>query len=124
MSKKWCQLVKGQLVERNFRPHTNFALGKFLKIVCGMRRLHPACDQLATKSGANNVARMREADEANVQLVKDSISKLTTTMKKELQVVAKGQLAPDLVLLGVPTAQVIVPPVLLPLGAPILLESC
>jgi len=55
-----------------------------------MRRLRPACDQLATESAGNNVARMREADEVIVQLVKDCISKLPTTMDKQLQVVAKG----------------------------------
>jgi len=62
---------------------------------------------------------MREADEAIVQLVKDGMSKWTTTMKKQLQVVSKGQPAPGLGQPGVPTAQVIVPPGLLPLGAPI-----
>jgi len=38
---------------------------------------------------------------------------------KQLQVVAKGQPAPALGQPGVTTAQVIVPPLLLPLGAPI-----
>jgi len=47
------------------------------------------------------------------------MSRLTTTMNKQLQVVAKGQPAPALGQQGVPTAQVIVPPLLLPLGAPI-----
>jgi len=55
-----------------------------------MRRLRPACDQLATESAENSVARMREANEAIVQLVKDCMSKLKTTMNKQLQVVAKG----------------------------------
>jgi len=84
-----------------------------------MRRKRTACHQLGTESAANNMARMREADEGIVQLVKDSMSKLTTTMNKELQVVAKGQPAPALGQHGVPIAQVIVPPLLLPRGTPI-----
>jgi len=117
--KEWRRLVNDQLVARNFTPLANFAIGEFQQIVAGMRRLRPACNQLATESAANNVARMREADEAIVQLVKDSMSKLTTTMNKQLQVVAKGQPQPALGQPGVPTAQVIVPPLLLPLGAQI-----
>jgi len=113
------RLVKYQLVARNFMPLANFALQKFQQIVAGIRRLRPACDQPVTKSAANNVARMRAADEAIVQLVKDCMSKLTTTMNTQLQVVAKGQPAPALGQPGVPTAQVIVPLLLLPLGAPI-----
>jgi len=62
---------------------------------------------------------MAEADEAIVQLVKDCMSKLTTSMNKELQVVAKGQPAPALGQPGVPTVQVMVPVLLLPLGGPI-----
>jgi len=77
------------------------------------------CDQLDIESAANNVARMRPADEAMVQLVKDCMSKLKTTMNKQLQVVATGQPAPALGKPGVPTTQVIVPPLVLPLGAPI-----
>jgi len=117
--KEWRRLVKDQLVARNFTPLANFAIGQFQQIVAGMRRLRPASDQLATESAANNVARMREADEAIVQLVKDCVSQLTTTTNEQLQVVAKGQPAPALGQPGVPTAQVIVPPLLQPLGAPI-----
>jgi len=117
--KEWRRLVKDQVVARNFTPLANFAIGECQQIVAGMRRLRPACDQLATESAANNVARMREANEAIVQLVKDSRSKLTTTMNKQLQVVAKGQPAPALGQPGVPTTQVIVPSLVLPLGTPI-----
>jgi len=117
--KEWLRLVQDQLVARNFTPLANLAIGEFQQIVAGMRRLRPACDQLATDSAGNNVASMREADEAIVQLVKDCMSKWTTTMNKQLQVVAKGQPAPVLGQPGVPTAQVIVPPLLLPLGGPI-----
>ena len=78
--KEWLRLVKDQLGARNLTPLANFAIREFLQIVAGMRRLHPVCDQLATESAANKVARMREADEAIVQLVKNCMSKLTTTM--------------------------------------------
>jgi len=84
-----------------------------------MRRLRPACDQLATESAVNNVAHRREAHEAIIELVKDCMSRLITTMKKQVRVVAKAPPAPALGQPGVPTAQVIVPPLLLPLGAPI-----
>jgi len=111
--------VKHQLVARNFTPLANFAIGELQQIVAGMRRFPPACDQLTTKSAANNVARVRDADEAIVQLVKNCISKLTTTMNKQVQVVANDQPGPALGQPGVHTAQEIVPPLLPPLGAPI-----
>jgi len=88
-------------------------------MVAGMRSLRPGCDHLATDSAANNVARMWEADEAIMQLVKDCMSRLTTTIHKQLQAVAKGQPVPALGQPGVPTVRVIVPPLRLPLGAPI-----
>jgi len=62
---------------------------------------------------------MREAYEKIVQLVKNCMSKSTTSMNKELHIVAKGQPAPALSQPGVPTTQVIVPSLLLPLGAQI-----
>jgi len=113
------RLVKHQLVARNFTPLANFAITEFQQIVAGMRRLGPAGDQRATESAANYVAAMREADEAVVQLVKDYMSKFTTTMNKQLQVVAKGKPVPALDQPGVPTAQLIVPLLLLSLGAPL-----
>jgi len=65
-------------------------------MVAGMSRLHPVCDRLTPETGANNVARMRKDNDAIVQLVKDSMSKLTTSMNKQLQVLAKSQPAPAL----------------------------
>jgi len=62
---------------------------------------------------------MRESDETIVPLVKDYMSRLTSTMNKQHQVLAEGQPAPALGQTGVPTAQVIVLRLLLPLGAPI-----
>jgi len=111
--------VKDQLVARNLTPLANFDIGEFLQIVAEIRRLHPGCDHLATESAANNMARMREAHQAIVQLVKECISQLTTTRNKQPHVVAKGQPAPALGHPGVPTAQEIVPLPLVPLGAPI-----
>jgi len=84
-----------------------------------MRRLPPECDQLARESALNNAARMWEANEAIVQLVKECISKMTTTMNKQLQVVAKSQPAAALGQPGVPTAQGIIPALVLALGAPV-----
>jgi len=110
VDREWRRLVKDQMVARNFTPLANFAIGELQQILRRMRRLRPACDQLATESAANNVARMWEASEAIVQLIKYCMSKLTTTRNKQLQVVAKGQPAPALGQPGVPTAQVIVPP--------------
>jgi len=117
--KEWRRLVKDQLVARNFTLLGNVAVGEFQQIVAGMGRLRPPCNPLGPEAAANNLALMREADEAIVQVVKDCMSKLTTTMYKQLQVVAKGQPAPAVGQPGVPTTQVIVPPLLLPLGAPI-----
>jgi len=88
--KEWRRLVKNQQGARNFTPLANVAIREFQQIVAGMRRLRPACHQLATESAANNLTHMREANEAIIQLVKDCMSKLTTTMNKQLQVVAKG----------------------------------
>jgi len=116
---EWWQLVKDQLVATNFTPRGNFAIAELKQIVAGMRSLRPACDQLVTESAANDVARMWEANEAIVQLVKDCMSKWTTTMNKQLLVVAKGQPAPALGQPGVPTTQGIVPPLLQPLRVPI-----
>jgi len=88
--KEWRPLVKDQLVARNFTPLASFTIGEFQQIVAGMRRFRHACDQLGTESALHNVARIRVANEAIVQLGKHCMSRLTTTMNKQLQVVAKG----------------------------------
>ena len=51
----WQNLVKDQLLARNFTPLANFPTADFQEIVAGIRRLLPACDRLATASPANNV---------------------------------------------------------------------
>lgn len=65
------------------------------------------------------MACIREANEAIVHLVKGGISELITTMNKQLQFVAQGQPASALGPPGLPTVQVIVLLLLLPLGSPI-----
>ena len=115
--KEWGGLVKDQLVARIFTLLADLAIGEFQQILAGMRRLRPVCDQLATESAANNVPRVLEADEGTVPLFKDSMSKLTTTMNKQLKVVPRGRPARTLGQQRVPTVQVIVLQVLLPLRA-------
>jgi len=117
--KQWRRLVKDPLVAGNFTPLANFAGGKFSANHRRKEEITPCVRSACEISAANNVAGMREADKAIVQLVNDCISKLTTTMNKPLQVVAKGQPAPALGQPGGPTTQVIVPRLLLPLGVPI-----
>jgi len=80
--KQWRRLVKHQLVARNFTLLANFAIGKLPQIVAGIRGLHPACDQLATESAANDIARLWGANKAIFPLVKNCICKLTTTINK------------------------------------------
>ena len=83
---------------------------EFQQMVEGMRRLKPACDELATPSAANNTASMQKIDEAVLQLVKDCGKKLANTIRTNNHVAPPGS--------GVPPAQVIVRPMLLPLKAP------
>jgi len=87
-----------------------FPDAEFQQIVAGMRRLKPACDELATVSAANNMASMQEIDEAVLQLVKDCGKKLIKTIETNNHVPPPGP--------GVPPAQVILKPILLPLNTP------
>ena len=68
--KAWRQMVKDQLLVRNFTPLANFLIGDFQQIVAGMWRLLPACTQLATASTANKVVNMQQANKGVIQLVK------------------------------------------------------
>jgi len=88
----------------------HFPEAEFQQIVAGMRRLKPACDELATASAANKMASMQESDEAVLQLVKDCGKKLTKTIENKNHVPPPGP--------GVPPAQVILNPILLPLNTP------
>jgi len=107
----WRDAVKDQMLARAYiSDNEHFPDGEFQQIVEGMRRLKPACDELATGSAANNMASMQEIDEAVLQLVQDYRKKLANTIRANNHVPAPGP--------GVPPAQVIVRPMLLPLNAP------
>jgi len=72
--------------------------------------LKPACDELATASAANNMASMQEINEAILQFVKDCGKKLAKTIRTNNHVPPPSP--------GIPPAQGIVRPMLLPLNAP------
>jgi len=72
----------------------HFPDAEFQQIVAGMRRLKPACDELATASAANNIASMQEIDEAVLQLVKDCEKKLTKTIETNNHVLPPGPGSP------------------------------
>jgi len=78
---EWRDAVKDHMLARCFRKIRTFPDHHFQHIVAGMRALRPACDSLVTAAAANNRARMRQIDEAVVQLVKDCWVKLRTTVK-------------------------------------------
>jgi len=106
----WRNAVKDQILARGYiTDNSQFPDAKFQQIVGGMRRLKPACDELATVSAVNNIPSMQEIDEAVLQLVKASGKKLAHTIKTTKKV-PPGP--------GVPPGQVIVNPVLLRLNAP------
>ena len=107
----WREAVKDQILARGYISDTwHFPDAEFQHIVEGLRRLKPACDELPTASAANNMASMQEIDEAVLQLVKDCGKKLANTIRTNKHVPPPGP--------GVPPAQVIVRPMLLPLNAP------
>ena len=113
----WQNLVKDQLLARNFTPLANFPIADFQEIVAGMRRLLLACDRLATASAANNILNMNQADEGIVQLVKNCIDKLITTMNRHAQKVANDQAVSPIGQPEVPPALLNVSALLLPPGA-------
>jgi len=98
------------LATGNISDNWHFPDAEFQQIVAGIRRLKPACDELATASPANNMASMQEMDEAVLQLVKDCGTKLTKTIETNNHVPPPGP--------GVPPAQIILNPILVPLNAP------
>jgi len=79
-------------------------------MVGGMTRLKPACDELATASAANNMASRQQIDDAVLQFVTDCGKKLANIIR------ANNHVPPPAP--GVPPAQFIVRPMLLPLNAP------
>jgi len=107
----WRDAVKDQMLARGYiSDNWHFPDAESQQIVEGMRRLKPACDELGTASAANNMASMQEIDEAVLQLVNDCGKKLANTIGTNTHVPPPGP--------GVPPAQVIVRPMLLPLNAP------
>jgi len=107
----WRDAVKDQMLARGYiSDNWHCPDGEFQQIAEGMRRLKPACDELATASAANKIASMQEIDEAVLQLVKDCGKKLANTIRTNNHVPPPCP--------GVSPAQVIVRPMLLPHNAP------
>ena len=107
----WRDAVKDQMLARGYiSDNCHFLDAEFQHIVEGMRRLKPACDELATASAANNMASMQEIDEAVLQLVKHCGKTLANTIRTNNHVPPPGP--------GVSPDQVIVSPMLLPLNPP------
>jgi len=105
----WWDAVKDQMLGRGYiSDNWHFSDTAFQQIVAGMRKLKPACDELATASAANNMGSMEEINETVLQLVKDGAKKVTKTIETNNHVPPSG--------LSVPPAQVIVNAILLPLN--------
>jgi len=61
----WQDAVKDHMLARGYiSDNWHFPDAEFKQLVEGMRRLKPACDELATASAANNMGSMQEIDEA------------------------------------------------------------
>ena len=118
MYARWRDVVKDQLVARNFANLATFPDADFYQIVEVMRRLRPACDTLATASAANNVIGMQQADDAVVQIAKDCGRKLMNTLANRAAAQLRGAKVAPLGQPGVPPAQVIIPNLLLPTNRP------
>ena len=57
--------VKDEMLASGYiSDNLHFPDAEFQQIVAGMRRLKPACDELATASAANNMASMHKIDKA------------------------------------------------------------
>ena len=82
------------LVTGYISDNWHFPDAEFQQILEGMRRLKPACDELGTASGANNMASMQEIDEAVLQLVKDCGKKLANTIRTNTQVPPPAHASP------------------------------
>ena len=107
----WRDAVKDQMLARCYiSDNWHFPDAKFQQIVEGMRRLKPACDELATASAANQMATMQEIDETVLKLVKNCGKKLANTIRTNNHLPPPGP--------GVSPAPGIARPMLLPLNAP------
>ena len=91
----WRDAVKDQMLARGYiSDNWHFPDAEFQQIVARMRRLKPACDELATASAANNMASMQEIVEAVLQLVKDCGKKLTKTIETNNHVPPPNRASP------------------------------
>jgi len=106
----WRDTVKGQmLASGNIIDNNQFPDAEFQQIIGGIRRLKPACDELATASAVNNMISIQQIDKAVLPLVNDCRNKLAHTIKTTKKMPPRP---------GIPPGPVIVNPVLLPLNAP------
>ena len=115
---RWWDVVKDQLVARNFANLPTLPDADFDQIVEVMRRLRPACDTLATASAANNVIGMQQADDAVVPIAKDCGRKLMNTLPNRPAARLRGAKVAPLGQPGVPPTQMIIPNLLLPTNRP------
>ena len=115
---QWREILKDQMVARNFTNLATFADVDFHQIVEDMRRLRHACEILATASAVNNLIGMQQADEAVIQIVKDCRGKLMQTLGNRAAAQLRGAQVPPLGQPGVPPAQVIIPNLLLRMNCP------
>jgi len=113
MYTEWRNCTKDQMIARGFPPAGRTGKGfpdtDFMPIYTAMRTLRLACDPIVSAVGANDMHRLKEIEEAVVELVKDSCRKLNDTNTKGKMVVPNP---------AIPPAQVAVHASLLPPGAP------
>ena len=118
MYARWRDVVKDQLVARNFANLATFPDADFYQVVEAMRRLRPACNTLTTASAANNVIGMQQANDTIVLIAKDCGQKLMNTLANCAAAELRGAKVAPLGPLGVPPAQVIISNLLLPTNRP------
>jgi len=110
----WRDLGKDLMIAMKVVPGptaVNYPKADFNPMAEGMpvRRLRPACHQLATGSVANNQARIKDIEMAVVHIVMDYATKLVNRVKTD-----GGQLGEN----RVPFSEVIVPGILLSTNIP------
>ena len=81
----WGEIVKDQMLVRNYNDIYQFPDVKFQQIVAGMKGLLPVCEALTIASAPDNIHLLQEIDEGVVQLVKDCGKKLTKTLGKQFR---------------------------------------
>ena len=94
MYSAWRDLAKDLMIARNYVAGGMAAVNPdagFQPIVAGIRRLRPACEEIATASAAGYVARMRNIDEAVVHLVRHCVVKLFNITRTRGPAAVQGQ---------------------------------